>query len=134
MKHLFFKSVLGTLLTGCTVSNLHMTSVELPPVAEIVLAERDQTRKAEIIVEKAVTSILPPSGNYSIRPECGVYVPLPVPNPIRIDFKELDAAATSKEINAIALRNVKELHQQLKNYASAQLRHYGDYKQRCVLK
>ncbi len=137
MRHFFFKMTLGVLLSGCTFSSTQLTTLELHPAPEIELIEKVQSHKADQLVEKAATAIPLPAintVNAAIRPECGIYIPLQVPSPVRIDFKELEAATTGKEINGIALRNVKELHQQMKNYAIAQQKHYSDYKKRCVLK
>ncbi len=74
------------------------------------------------------------TGNLRIKAECEVYEPLPVPRPARIDLEELQAAKTSKEVNAIALQNVKELHQQLTLYAQRSKAHYAEYVKRCVVK
>lgn len=130
-----FKIAVGVLLTGCTVNNMHLSSiVDLHPPAEIILAEKVQTHRAETIAQNAINPILPVAGNTHIRPDCDVYVPLPVPKPTRIDFRELAAAATTAEINAIALRNLKALHVQMNGYAADQQKHYANYKKRCVIK
>lgn len=69
-----------------------------------------------------------------IRPECGPYIPLPIPKPIRIDLAELEAANTSQEINAIALKNVKDLHLQYADFFARREKNYADYVRRCVVK
>lgn len=134
MRTLSAKVLLGFFLTGCTVNNLKLTSVDYKSIPEIVVIET--TRPVEL--EARNVDPKPEKGTVvseaKIRPECELYVPLPVPQPKRINFKELDAATTSKEINGIALKNVKELHQQLLHHGEAQRRHYDDYKKRCVLK
>lgn len=137
MKSISIRLVLGLALTGCTVNNLRVTSIDFKSVPEVVVVDTKKQMDAGAVnvtpapAPKPIETVV---GNIHIRPECDVYKPLPVPSPIRIDFKELEAATTSKEINGIALRNVKELHQQLLKYAEAQGRHFEDYKKRCVLK
>lgn len=136
------KLMVGVLLSGCTVNTYHQTSydptfkTETTITQDIFLGGVAGTQET-----KEVTTPLPPPevktvvlGNIHIRKECAVYVPLPVPEPKRIDIKELDAAPTAQVINAIALANVKALHQQLKEYGEAQRKHYADYVKRCVVK
>lgn len=133
MIRLTLQILTGLVLCSCTVNNFHSTvttsfdqrSTELYSTVETV------REHGESSVKQNTTTI---EGNPKIKPECEIYVPLPVPKPARIDFKELAAAETSKEINAIALRNVKELHLQINEYAVKQQRHYDEYLKRCITK
>lgn len=135
MIRLSLQFMTGLVLCGCTVNNFHSTvtsydqrSTELFATVETVQERNESSVQVEAEEVKVVT------GNMKIRPGCEIYVPLPVPKPVKIDFKELEAAETSKEINAIALRNVKELHQQLNAHAARQQKHYSDYMRRCAIK
>lgn len=133
MIRILLKIAIGLLLSGCTVNNFHAgsfspTSVFLNSTETTTIASNQPAQK---VVETATQHGLTQA---RIRPECGPYVPLPIPRPKQIDFKELDAATTGKEINAIALQNVKDLHQQINIYAARQQKHYGEYLARCVVK
>lgn len=120
----------GLLLSGCTVNNFHSDifspSSFFVSLSEITTNTQGQ-KQSEVQTQTAVVQA-------RIRPECGPYVPLPVPRPKQIDFKELDAATSGKEINAIALQNVKDLHQQINSHAARQQKHYSEYVSRCVVK
>ncbi|BAW19322.1 hypothetical protein [Ralstonia phage RP31] len=133
----FSQVLFGVLLSGCTVNTYHSSTYE-PRFATRTTITRDVFLGVAGVEEKKevklATAPSAPEGNAHIRPECRVYVPLPVPEPKRIDLKELEAAPTAQEINAIALRNVQALHQQLKEYADMQKKHYADYVRRCVIK
>jgi hypothetical protein len=156
-----FNLVLGLALSGCTVNNYHDGSFaeHHRATTEISIVQRDSSKITFIVdqdespvadnlgkavdeqslpmPEAAVSDIpIPPPiiGNMRLKPECTLYVPLAVPKPVQIDFKELEAATTSKEINAIALRNVRQLHLQIKEFSVRQQRHYADYVARCAVK
>ena len=122
--------VTGLLLSGCAVNNFSstaLTNVGTNNATELVTS-------AYVLHEQIEAPLQSMMGNLRINPECNVYVPLTVPKPVQINFKELESAESGKEINAIALRNVKELHQQLYSYAAKQKVHYGEYVKRCVVK
>jgi hypothetical protein len=121
--------VTAMLLSGCTVNNFDSTSLTIIRNDSAI----EHTASTHDSVEPSETTIQTDKKNLRIRPECAPYVPLPVPKPARIDFKELESAETGKEINAIALRNVKELHQQLFKYAVKQQKHYNEYTKRCIV-
>jgi hypothetical protein len=130
----FLHLSIGMFLCGCTVNNFHsttLTSIDSHSAPEVAVTtyEFHDSAEAELQIPIPATP-----RNLKISPECGPYVPLPVPKPVKVDFKELEAAGSGKEINAIALRNVRELHQQLYGYASRQNKHYGEYVKRCVIK
>lgn len=127
--------VLGLLLSGCTVNTYHTTKFE-PRLRTETTITRDVFLGVAGIEEKQTVKVPEPAvtGNAHIRPECGVYQPLPVPEPVRIDFKQLDAAPTAKDINEIALSNIKALNEQLTTYSKNQKKHYADYVKRCVVK
>ncbi len=127
----------GLVLCGCTVNNYHSTmttSYDQRNTTELLASVDTFRERSEpsLIAEAEGVKVAP--GNLKIKPGCEIYVPLPVPKPVKIDFKELESAESGKEINAIALRNVRELHQQLNSYAARQQKHYSDYVQRCVVK
>ena len=138
MIRLSLQIMTGLVLCGCTVNNYHntmtTTSYDQRSATELFASvdtfrERSETSPA---TEAEGTKVVP--GNLRIKPGCEIYVPLPVPKPVKIDFKELESAESGKEINAIALRNVRELHQQLNSYAARQQKHYSEYIQRCAVK
>lgn len=127
----------GLVLCGCTVNNYHSTmttSYDQRSTTELLASVDTFRERSEpsFIAEAEGVKVVP--GNLKIKLGCEIYVPLPVPKPVKIDFKELESAESGKEINAIALRNVRELHQQLNSYAARQQKHYSDYVQRCVVK
>ena len=129
--------ITGLVLCGCTVNNYHSTmttSYDQRTSAELFTAVDTSRDRNEPLAPLEPEGTKPAAGNLKIRPGCEIYVPLPVPKPVKIDFKELESAESGKEINAIALRNVRELHQQLNAYAAKQQKHYTDYVQRCAVK
>lgn len=131
MTRLTLQIIAGVLLSGCTVNNFHDTAVS---AGDRNYVEQDKHKGIPSILETEMPPTEITLGNFQIRAECKIYVPLPVPKPVRVDFKELEAAQTSKEINAIALRNVKELHLQINNYAAKQQKHYNEYVRRCAVR
>jgi hypothetical protein len=131
--------IAGLLLCGCTVNNFSSTttsSISNRLTAELVTSTYDFHESDESLIqptdpgEPAQTALR----TSRINSDCMLYVPLPVPKPVKINFKELESAESGKEINAIALRNVRELHQQLNGYAAKQKIHYSEYVKRCVVK
>jgi hypothetical protein len=127
----------GLLLSGCTFNNFQTGSFSTD-----FRSTHTDTRVVDVtVVEVPVKESSPPevaikhvTGNTRIRAECSVYKPLVVPEPVKIDFKELEAATTGKEINSITLKNIKDLRAQLINYRSEQHVHYTEYVKRCVVK
>jgi hypothetical protein len=85
-------------------------------------------------VVAAIAPVVTVTGNTRIRPECGPYVPLTMPEPARIDFNKLEAAHSSVEINALILENVKAMRKQMISFAAQQQKHYATYVSRCVVK
>jgi hypothetical protein len=132
----FCKLVLGLTLTGCVVNNVHHTSYS----AAYKFDHRETTvveleREPVAVPVPAVAAPHPTVvGNTHIRPECGPYVPLSVPEPVKVDLTKLQAAASSQEINAIVLQNVKDLRQQMQTYAANSQKHYAEYVHRCVVR
>lgn len=148
MIRLTLQILTGLVLCGCTVNNFHSTvttsfdqhSTEFFTSEESFKEQRETSTSTSAstntsgVNASTDTAEITADKNIRVKPDCGIYVPLPVPKPIKIDFKELETAKTSKEINAIALRNVKELHLQLNAYSVRQHKHYNDYLQRCASK
>lgn len=128
-----FKTFIALLLSGCTVNNIHIDSLGLDRVSTIrettVVIDKQREQVAPAVVPAPVIH-----GNTHIRPECGPYVPLPVPEPVKIDLTKLQAAASGQEINAIVLQNVKDLRQQMQSYAGRSQKHYAEYVHRCVVR
>jgi hypothetical protein len=135
MIRIFCKLVLGLTLTGCTVNNIHNDSYsvayKISHRETTVVEVKEQPAVAQTPVE-VVPSVI--TGNTRIRPECGVYVPLPIPQPVRIDFKKLEQAETTKEINGVILDNVRDLNKQMIDYGLRQRKHHEEYVRRCVVK
>jgi hypothetical protein len=132
----FCKLVIGLTLTGCTVNNFHPDSFSVA----YKISHRENTfvelekQVVPVPVAPAVVPVVTVTGNTHIRPECGPYVPLVMPEPARIDFTKLEAAHSSVEINALILENVKAMRKQMISFASQQQKHYATYVQRCVVK
>lgn len=135
MTRISFKMFIGLLLSGCTVNNIHFDSLGAERVTTIrettvvIDKERKHAASAPAVIPTPVVT-----GNIHIRPECGPYIPLPMPEPVKIDLTKLQAAASSQEINAIVLQNVKDLRQQMQSYAVQQQKHYAEYVHRCVVR
>lgn len=129
-----FQVLVGVLLVGCTFNTYTTTSYDAHPgkaqvrraasAPAVETKENKQASKTPVVV----------NGNKRIRPGCIEFVPLPVPEPVKVDLKELEAAQSPQEINVIALRNVKALHRQMTNYAAEQKKYYDDYVKRCVIR
>lgn len=121
------------MLSGCTFNNFQSGSF----ATDYTLVHRE-TMVVDIPVQEEMApdqpSALVTTSHPHIRFECGVYVPLTTPTPVKIDLKELEAAASSKEINAITLRNIREMRQQMLDYKDRQQKHYAEYVRRCVVK
>jgi hypothetical protein len=125
--------LVGVMLTGCTFNNFQSGSF----TTDYTLVHRETTvvdipAREEMVPTQPPALLAPPHPH--IRFECGAYVPLTVPAPVKIDLKELEAAASSKEINAITLRNIKEMRQQMLDYKDRQQKHYAEYVRRCVVR
>jgi hypothetical protein len=130
----FCKLVLGLTLTGCTVNNIHNDNYSVA----YKISHHEVTIMGK---EKPTQEALPPAvvspvvtGNIHIRSECGPYVPLPVPEPVKIDMTKLQQAESSQVINKIILDNVKDLRNQMISFSLRQQRHYADYVRRCVVR
>lgn len=125
--------LVGIMLSGCTFNNFQSGSFS----TDYTFVQRE-TMVVDIPLKEEVSPIQPPAAitptHPHIRFECGVYVPLTVPVPVKIDLKELEAATTSREINAITLRNIKEMRQQMLDYKDRQQKHYAEYVKRCVVR
>ena len=137
MIRLSLQLLTGLVLCGCTVNNYHSTmttSYDQRSTTELLASVDTFRERSEPSHTTEAEGVKVVPGNLKIKPGCEIYVPLPVPKPVKIDFKELESAESGKEINAITLRNVRELHQQLNSYAARQQKHYSDYVQRCVVK
>ena len=134
MIRLSFKIIGGLLLAGCSVNNMHLASINTVSFSS---PEAEQIQKETLSTIPNIAPTLPPpvivTGNTRIRPGCVEYKPLPVPKPIRIDMKQLEAAETAEEINVIVLSNVKKSHILITQYATQSSKHYADYKRKCVI-
>lgn len=131
------------LAAGCTITT-YQTNYTPQYHAEVGVEVAKHNVLLGTVPEIPKDAIAPPAaqsamnntiiGNTRLRPGCKIYVPLPVPEPVRVDFSQLAAAKDAKEINAVALNNVRQLHQQLTDYAEQQKTHYANYVKRCVVK
>lgn len=135
MIRMFCKLGLGLALTGCMVNNIHNDNYS---VAYKISHRETTIVEVEKQPDPAPASVVtaPPviNGNMHIRPECGVYVPLAVPDPVKIDLAKLQEAPTTQAINAIILANVKDLRQQMISHSLRQQKHYAEYVRRCVVR
>lgn len=136
MIRLTFKLAMGILLTGCTVNNYHSGSLN----TDYIFANSETTIVDTVLPKEEIKSNNTPhtlntvQGNKHIRAECEVYVPLKVPEPIKIDFKELEKATTSQAINGVILNNIKDIRSQMMSFSIRQEKHYAEYVKRCVVK
>lgn len=129
-------SVVQTLPPAVEAKPVTVVKEVVKEVRKVKLAAPKPVVRAKPILPAPVETPLPAPqlpNKARIRPECGPYIPLPVPEPVRIDFEELAAAKTSQEINAIALKNVKDLHAQFKDFFARREKNYNDYVKRCVI-
>lgn len=131
----FCKVVIGLTLTGCMVNNIHNDNYSVAykishREVTVVQAEKQPTMASTPAVVASPVVV----GNTHIRPECGPYVPLTVPEPVKVDMTKLQQATTSQEINKIILDNVKDLRAQMISFSLRQQRHYADYVRRCVVR
>lgn len=137
MKYFLLKILVGIALAGCTINTVYVDQ-DIPSIKQSV----------DITIPIVTDKVLEPDAKPVVTPtpiepkevlktptptkaRCGNYRPPPVPKPARIDLKELEAAASDIEINAIALKAVKRLHKQLENYATEQEASYDNYVRRC---
>lgn len=132
------KLMVGMLLTGCTVNTYHSTSYDPQFRKETTVTQNILLGSIATEDKIEVKEPAPPTrnvvGNTRIKPECGVYRPPTVPDPIKVDFSDLDKAQSAAEINEVALANVKALHQQIRAIQAQQQKSYEDYVKRCVVR
>lgn len=123
------KVMVAVALSGCTVNNIHHSSYSEANHLSVANA----VSVTEWVKEQEKSPAPVVNGNMQIHPNCGAYVPLTPPAPVEIDLNELKQAQTTTEINAIVLRNVKDLNRQMKIFAIKQEKHYAIYVKKCVI-
>lgn len=134
MIRLIYKVALGVVLSGCSLT----THRHAPPNSDyffnqnetIIINPLPNVEKLDPVVPMPVQII---HGNKHIKPECGLYEPLKIPKPIKIDLNSL-AGKTNLEINAIVLKNNKDMFTTLVDFGIRQEKHYANYLKRCAVK
>lgn len=141
------KLAVGILLTGCTVNTYRSTHydpqfrTETTVTQNVLLgsiATEEKTEEKQALPNPAsaptVVRPLVVTGNSHLRPSCRPYEPPAIPDPVKVDFSDLEKATSAQEINEVALGNVKALHQQILAIQAQQKKAYDDYVRRCVVR
>jgi hypothetical protein len=147
MIRMSLKLAVGILLTGCTINTYRTTHydpkfrTETTVTQNVLLGSIATEEKSEVkqpmpnpASEPTVVRPLVVTGNSHLRPSCKPYEPPAVPDPIKIDFADLEKASSAQEINEVALANVKALHQQIMAIQVQQKKSYDEYVKRCVIR
>lgn len=134
MRFTIIKITIGLVLVGCTINPTHYPSDRnaSPPFSISFVVPNgngsDTRNTSNAEPAESIESVDPVE---IAKSKCKTYVPLPVPKPARINLEELKATRSTKELNAVLLRNVKQLHGQLTTYAKQADKHYKDYLRKC---
>lgn len=134
MRFTYFKLILGLALAGCTINNTRISVDYSAPVATPVIAVPVTVVTPAVTKERAehTPDTIPDVVKQAVA--CKMYVPLPVPEPVKISLEKLKAAKNSSELNELLLENVKQLHKQLTDYGKRSSKHYKEYVNKCSSK
>lgn len=132
MRWTIIKLTIGLVLAGCTINSTYVTVDHNGPTVSLDAVVPTSTSPT-VAKENSVVTESPPIVEKT-PPPCKPYVPLPVPEPVKIDLAKLKAAKSSLELNSLLLKNMKTLHNQLTNYGKQSNKHYKEYMQKCASK
>lgn len=130
--------IVGLFLSGCTFTayqpNHYNADFTLTKSDTLLITYPSDLSSKEVISE--TIKVVEPVRVDKKTPhlECSVYVPIKFPVLIKIDFVQLEKAQTTKEINAILLKNIGDVRKQMIQYDEQQKKHYAEYVKRCVVK
>lgn len=129
MRCTIIKLTMGLALAGCTINATHIAVENSVPVVPASAAIAPLV--VPVVTKESSVPVEPTQPAEPTVPNCKRYVPLPVPEPVKIDLAKLKAAKNSLELNSLLLKNVRTLHKQLTNYGKQSTKHYKEYVRKC---